>query len=480
MAFKSGFLWGGATAANQCEGAWDADGKGVSCSDICTGGKLGQSKMITPVLQEGTFYPSREAIDHYHRFREDIALFAEMGFKCYRFSIAWTRIFPNGDESEPNEAGLKHYEEVIDECLKYGIEPLITLSHYEVPFGLTRKCNTWTSREMIGYFINYCRAVFTRYKGKVKYYLTFNEINAGTSIMGAFLSQGILNDLENPTPFMGQPDIPQQRFQGLHHQFIASALAVKLAHEIDPDCKVGNMMIYSASYPFTCNPDDVLKNQAYNHMKNYFCSDVQCRGYYPAYMDRYFEENGIRIEKQPGDEEILRAGTVDFLTFSYYMSSCQSADPAQKRGAGNIIGGVPNPYLPTSEWGWQIDPKGLRYALNELYDRYQIPLMVVENGLGAKDTIEEDGSIRDDYRIDYLRQHIQQMGEAVKDGVDLMGYTPWGCIDLVSASTGEYAKRYGFIYVERYDDGTGDFSRRKKKSFDWYKKVIASNGEDLD
>ncbi len=480
MAFKSGFLWGGATAANQCEGAWDADGKGVSCSDICTGGKLGQSKMITPVLQESTFYPSREAIDHYHRFREDIALFAEMGFKCYRFSIAWTRIFPNGDESEPNEAGLKHYEEVIDECLKYGIEPLITLSHYEVPFGLTRKCNTWTSREMIGYFINYCRAVFTRYKGKVKYYLTFNEINAGTSIMGAFLSQGILNDLENPTPFMGQPDIPQQRFQGLHHQFIASALAVKLAHEIDPDCKVGNMMIYSASYPFTCNPDDVLKNQAYNHMKNYFCSDVQCREYYPAYMDRYFEENGIRIEKQPGDEEILRAGTVDFLTFSYYMSSCQSADPAQKRGAGNIIGGVPNPYLPTSEWGWQIDPKGLRYALNELYDRYQIPLMVVENGLGAKDTIEEDGSIRDDYRIDYLRQHIQQMGEAVKDGVDLMGYTPWGCIDLVSASTGEYAKRYGFIYVERYDDGTGDFSRRKKKSFDWYKKVIASNGEDLD
>ena len=480
MAFKSGFLWGGATAANQCEGAWDADGKGVSCSDICTGGKLGQSKMITPVLQESTFYPSREAIDHYHRFREDIALFAEMGFKCYRFSIAWTRIFPNGDESEPNEAGLKHYEEVIDECLKYGIEPLITLSHYEVPFGLTRKCNTWTSREMIGYFINYCRAVFTRYKGKVKYYLTFNEINAGTSIMGAFLSQGILNDLENPTPFMGQPDIPQQRFQGLHHQFIASALAVKLAHEIDPDCKVGNMMIYSASYPFTCNPDDVLKNQAYNHMKNYFCSDVQCRGYYPAYMDRYFEENGIRIEKQPGDEEILRAGTVDFLTFSYYMSSCQSADPAQKRGAGNIIGGAPNPYLPTSEWGWQIDPKGLRYALNELYDRYQIPLMVVENGLGAKDTIEEDGSIRDDYRIDYLRQHIQQMGEAVKDGVDLMGYTPWGCIDLVSASTGEYAKRYGFIYVERYDDGTGDFSRRKKKSFDWYKKVIASNGEDLD
>ena len=479
MTFKPGFLWGGATAANQCEGAWDLDGKGVSCSDICTGGKYGQSKMITPVLQEGTFYPSREAIDHYHRFKEDIALFAEMGFKVYRFSIAWTRIFPNGDEAEPNEAGLKHYEEVIDECLKYGIEPLITISHYEVPFGLTKKCNSWTSREMIGYFLNYCRAIFTRYKGKVKYYLTFNEINSSTTAMGALLNQGILNDLENPTPFMAQPDIPQQRFQGLHHMFLASAQAVKLAHEIDPACKVGNMMIYAASYPLTCNPDDVLKNQEYNRIMNYFCSDVQCRGAYPAYMSRYFAEHGITIEKQPGDDEILKAGTVDFYTFSYYMSSCQSADPANQKGEGNIIGGVPNPYLKASDWGWQIDPKGLRYSLNEIYDRYQIPVMVVENGLGAKDVIEPDGSINDDYRIDYLRQHIQQMAEAVEDGVDLMGYTPWGCIDLVSASTGEYAKRYGFIYVERYDDGTGDFSRRKKKSFDWYKKVIATNGEDL-
>lgn len=480
MGFKPGFLWGGATAANQCEGAWDEDGKGVSCSDICTGGKFGQSKMITPVLQEGTFYPSREAIDHYHRFKEDIALFAEMGFKVYRFSIAWTRIFPNGDETEPNEAGLRHYEEVIDECRKYGIEPLITISHYEVPFGLTKKCNSWTSREMIGYFLNYCRAIFTRYKGKVKYWLTFNEINSSTTAMGALLNQGILNDLENPTPFMEQPDLPQQRFQGLHHMFLASAQAVKLAHEIDPNYKVGNMMIYAASYPLTCNPDDVLKNQEYNRVMNYFCSDVQCRGAYPAYMNRYFAEHGITIEKQPGDDEILKAGTVDFYTFSYYMSSCQSADPANQRGEGNIIGGVPNPYLKASDWGWQIDPKGLRYSLNEIYDRYQIPVMVVENGLGAKDTIEEDGSINDDYRIDYLRQHIQQMAEAVKDGVDLMGYTPWGCIDLVSASTGEYAKRYGFIYVERYDDGTGDFSRRKKKSFDWYKKVIATNGEDLD
>lgn len=476
---RKDFLWGGATAANQCEGAWDVDGKGVSVSDICTGGKFGQSKTITPILQEGTFYPSHEAIQHYYRFKEDIKLFAEMGFKVYRFSIAWTRIFPNGDESEPNEAGLKHYDEVIDECLKYGIEPLITISHYEVPFGLTKKCNSWVSRDMIGYFLNYCRAIFTRYKGKVKYWLTFNEINSSSTPMGALLNQGILNDLENPTEFMKQPDYPQQRYQGLHHMFVASALAVKMAHEIDPEYKVGNMMIYSASYPLTCKPEDVLKNQQYNRIMNYFCSDVQCRGEYPTYMNRFFAENGITIEKAEGDDEIMKNGTVDFYTFSYYMSSCQTVDESIKSGEGNIIGGVPNPYLKASDWGWQIDPEGLRYSLNEIYDRYRLPIMIVENGLGAKDEIEPDGSINDDYRIDYLRKHIEQMKEAVKDGVDLMGYTPWGCIDLVSASTGEYAKRYGFIYVRRYDDGTGDFARLKKKSFYWYKDVISSNGEKL-
>ena len=479
MALSKDFLWGGATAANQCEGAWDRDGKGVSVADICTGGKFGQSKRITPVLEEGTFYPSHEAIRHYDRFREDIALFAEMGFKCYRFSIAWTRIFPNGDEAEPNEAGLRHYEEVIDECLKYGIEPLITISHYEVPFGLTKKCNAWVSREMIDYFLNYCRAIFTHYKGKVKYWLTFNEINSASEPMGALLNQGILNDLEHPTEFMKQPDIPQQRYQGLHHMMVASALAVKMAHEIDPNYRVGNMMIYSASYPLTCDPDDVLACQAYNRRYNYYCTDVQARGAYPAYAKRMLKGLGVKLEVQPEDAEILRNGTVDFITFSYYMSSCQTAKD-MKGGEGNILGGVPNPNLPASDWGWQIDPKGLRYALNDLYDRYGLPLMVVENGLGAKDEIEADGSINDNYRIDYLRQHIEQMKEAVKDGVDLMGYTPWGCIDLVSASTGEYAKRYGMIYVRRYDDGTGDFARLKKKSFYWYQKVIATNGEDLD
>lgn len=477
MPFKKDFLWGGAVAANQCEGAWNVDGKGISCADICTGGSHTTPKRITPVLEEGTFYPSHDAIDFYHHYKEDIALFAEMGFKVFRFSIAWTRIFPTGEEAEPNEAGLAFYDRVIDECLKHHIEPLITISHYEVPFALTKKYNGWASREMIAIFLKYCEAIFTRYKGKVKYWLTFNEINGATGGFGAFLSQGILN--EGTTDFMHQVDNPQQRFQGLHHQFVASAKAVKMAHEIDPNYQVGCMQIYATAYPLTCNPDDVLKTQQQNHVMNWFCGDVQVRGYYPSYMERFFKENKLTITMEPGDEETLKEGCVDFYSFSYYMSVCQSADPQKTKGQGNLLGGVNNPYLKASDWGWQIDPKGLRYSLNEIYDRYQIPLMVVENGLGAYDKIEEDGSINDDYRIDYLRQHIEQMKEAVEDGVDLMGYTPWGCIDLVSASTGEMAKRYGFIYVEKYDDGTGDYSRRKKKSFDWYTQVIASNGEQL-
>lgn len=477
MPFKKDFLWGGAVAANQCEGAWDVDGKGISCSDICTTGSAKQSKRITPELEPGTLYPSHEAIDFYHHYAEDIALFAEMGFKVFRFSINWTRIYPTGEEAQPNEKGLEFYDRVIAECHKYGIEPLITISHYEVPFALTKKYNGWASREMIDIFLKYCQTIFERYKGKVKYWLTFNEINGATGAFGGFLSQGILN--EGTTDFMNQVDIPQLRFQGLNHQFVASAKAVKLAHEIDPNYRVGCMQIFATTYPLTCKPSDVIAAQQKNHVQNWFCGDVQVRGRYPAYMQRYFKEHDLHIDMQDGDLEILQQGCVDFYTFSYYMSSCATADPEKNQAGGNLVGGVSNPYLKASDWGWQIDPEGLRYSLNEIYDRYQIPVMVVENGLGAYDKKEADGSIQDDYRIDYLRSHIEQMREAVEDGVNLMGYTPWGCIDLVSASTGEMAKRYGFIYVEKYDDGTGDLSRKKKKSFDWYKKVIASNGEDL-
>lgn len=474
MPFKKDFLWGGAVSANQCEGAWNIDGKGISCADICTGGTHTQPKRITPVLEEGTFYPSHEAIDFYHHYKEDIALFAEMGFKVFRFSINWTRIFPTGEEKEPNEKGLEFYDRVIEECRKYQIEPLITISHYEVPLALTKKYNGWASREMIDLFVKYCEVLFRRYRGKVKYWLTFNEINSATGKFGGFLSQGILN--EGTKDFMHQVDIPQLRFQGLHHQFVASAKAVQMAREIDPDYRVGCMQLFATMYPLTCKPEDVLACQQFNQVKNWFCGDVQVRGRYPSYMNRYFKEQNIQIKMEEGDAEILKNGCVDFYTFSYYMTGCVSTDPNQEEAEGNLIGGTKNPYLKSSDWGWQIDPEGLRYTLNEIYNRYQIPVMVVENGLGAFDKKEEDGSIQDDYRIDYLRQHILEMKKAAEDGVDLMGYTPWGCIDLVSASTGEMAKRYGFIYVEKYDDGTGDLSRKKKKSFDWYRQVIASNG----
>ena len=477
MSFSKDFLWGGAVAANQCEGAWNIDGKGISCSDICTKGSATESKRITPVLEEGTIYPSHEAIDFYHRYKEDIAMFAEMGFKVFRFSINWTRIYPTGEEATPNEKGLEFYDKVIDECRKHNIEPLITISHYEVPFALTQKYNGWASREMIDIFLKYCRTIFERYRGKVKYWLTFNEINSATDKFGGFLSQGILN--EGTTHFANQVDVPQLRFQGLHHQFVASAKAVKMAHEIDPEYKVGCMQLFATSYPLTCKPSDVVENQKKSHVQNWFCGDVQVRGQYPGYIKRYFRDNNITIDYTEEDLQALKEGCVDFYTFSYYMSVCASAEPQKDTGEGNLVLGINNPYLKASDWGWQIDPEGLRYTLNEIYDRYQIPLMVVENGLGAYDKIEEDGSINDDYRIDYLRQHIEQMKEAVEDGVDLMGYTPWGCIDLVSAGTGQMAKRYGFIYVDKHDDGTGDLSRRKKKSFDWYKKVIATNGEDL-
>lgn len=475
--FKDGFLWGGAVAANQFEGAWDADGKGASVSDMCTNGTHTTPKRITTAIEPDTLYPSHEAIDFYHHYKEDIALFAEMGFKTFRLSIAWTRIFPTGMETEPNEAGLKFYDNVFDECKKHGIEPLVTISHYEMPYALVEKYNGWYGRECVDFFVRYCEVLFERYKGKVTYWLTFNEINSGTMPMGNVLSLGTVKGYSGS--IMDVPDDPKIRFQALYHQFVASAKAVKLAHEKYPEYKMGNMICFITKYPYTCNPDDVIMTQKEMQITNWFCSDVQVRGYYPAYAERYFEENGIVIQKEPGDDEILAEGTVDYYTFSYYMSTCTGNTSDGAQTAGNLVGGLKNPYLEASDWGWQIDPKGLRYTLNEIYDRYQIPLMVVENGLGAYDKIEEDGSINDDYRIEYLRKHIEQMREAVADGVDLMGYTPWGCIDLVSASTGEMAKRYGFIYVEKYDDGTGNLARRRKKSFEWYKQVIASNGAQL-
>lgn len=460
-----GFLWGGAVAANQIEGAYMEDGKGLSVADYSPKGLTGGYHDI----KHGE-HLTHNAIDFYHRYKEDIALFAEMGFKCFRTSIAWTRIFPNGDDEIPNEKGLKFYDNLFDECLKYGIEPLVTLVHYEMPMGLVNKYGGWRNRKLIELFDKYVRTVFERYKNKVKYWITFNEINV--IIHFPFTGGGIILEKDE--------NKLQVEYQAAHYQFVASALAVKACHKIIPNAKIGCMIASGAYYPYSCRPEDVMTAMKYDREMLLF-SDIQSWGYYPGYLKRFFIENNINIDITEEDKKILRENTVDFIGFSYYKSRCASANPeGLETSVGNLFGGVKNPYIGSSEWGFQIDPIGLRYTMNQLYDRYHKPLFIVENGLGASDTVEKGDIINDDYRINFLRDHIIQMKEAIADGVDLMGYLTWGPIDLVSAGTGEMRKRYGFIYVDRDNNGVGTLKRIKKKSFDWYKKVIASNGEDLD
>ncbi|HHA4378223.1 TPA: glycoside hydrolase family 1 protein [Enterococcus faecium] len=476
--FSEKFLWGGATAANQLEGAYDRDGKGVSVADAMPGGKqrfaiIGSEKFDWTIDQEKYIYPNHRGIDHYDRFKEDLALFAGMGFKCYRFSIAWTRIFPNGDEGTPNEAGLEFYDQLIDECLKYDIEPVITISHYEMPLHLAKEYGGWKNRKLIDFYERFAQTVLERYSSKVKYWMTFNEINSAFHFPA--LSQGLVKS-------NGAGEY-QNIFQAWHNQFVASSKAVKIGHELRSDIQIGCMIIYATTYSIDANPVNQAATMIQNQEFNFFCTDVQVRGEYPAYTARTHKKYGVdpeKLEQTEEDFQLLKEYPVDYIGFSYYMSTAiNETDPQAATSEGNLLGGVKNPFLEASEWGWQIDPEGLRIALNELYNRYQKPLFIVENGLGAIDHMEEDGTIIDDYRIDYLRRHIEAMANAVVDGVDLMGYTPWGCIDLVSASTGEMSKRYGFIYVDLDDEGNGTLNRSKKKSFDWYKEVIASNGVNL-
>lgn len=460
--FPDSFLWGGAVAANQCEGAYLEDGKGLSIADVMPHG----------VMSAPTEMPTKDnlklkGIDFYHHYKEDIKMFAEMGFKAFRTSIAWSRIFPDGDEETPNEEGLRFYDRVFDECLSYGIEPIVTLSHYETPLHLSKKYDGFRDRRTIEFYLRYCKAVFQRYKGKVHYWLTFNEINS--VLNHPLLSGGIWTPNEKLTL--------QDKLQTIHHELVASAKATKLAHEIDRKNKVGCMIASVPYYPATPNPDDMIKVML-KEQSAYLFTDVQVRGYYPGYVKRLIRENGIMLHKAPEDDAILKH-TVDFISFSYYMSLCISADTS-KESVQFFGTSVENPYLKNTQWGWPIDPQGLRLTLNRLYDRYQKPLLIAENGMGAIDQlIQKNGSytVWDDYRIDYLKQHLQQVEKAIDDGVDVIGYEAWGCIDLVSASTSEMSKRYGFIYVDRNDDGTGTLNRYKKKSFSWYKKVIETNGQ---
>lgn len=465
--FPEDFLWGGALAANQCEGAALEDGKGYSTADALTGGVFSK-----PQIPPEGFYLKKDAIDFYHKYREDIALFAEMGFKVLRVSIAWSRIFPNGDDEQPNEQGLAYYNNLFDELAKYQIQPLVTLSHYEMPLALSEKYGGWSNRRLVDFFIRYARVVFERYRNKVKYWLTFNEINM------------ILHAPFNGGGIQGLPEEIDKSvlYQAIHHQLIASALAVKAGHEVNPEFQIGCMIAGSPIYPLTCKPEDIFEAMRKDR-ESLFFGDVHARGKYPAYMNRYFRENKIQIHFEDGDNEILK-NTVDFISFSYYMSYCATTDEKLNvKSQGNIMSAVKNPYLEESQWGWQIDPKGLRYILNQLYDRYQLPLFIVENGLGAVDKLVEgkDGkkTVEDDYRIRYLNDHLVQVREAIEDGVPVLGYTSWGCVDLVSNTSNQMSKRYGFIYVDRNDDGIGTQERFCKKSFYWYQKVIESNGEIL-
>ncbi|WP_426332968.1 6-phospho-beta-glucosidase [Paenibacillus silvae] len=469
--FPENFLWGGATAANQLEGAYLEGGKGLTTVDLIPIGAnrfpiaLGNLDSFEP--KEGEFYPSHEAIDFYHRYKEDIALFAEMGFKCLRLSVAWARIFPNGDDAEPNEAGLQFYDDVFDELLKHNIEPVVTICHFDVPVSLVKNYGGWKNRKMVTFFETYAKTLFNRYKDKVKYWMTFNEINMLLHL--PYIGAGIV--LEE-----GE-DKEQVLYQAAHHELVASALAVKACHEIIPSAQIGCMLAAGMVYPYSSHPEDVWKAMDKDR-ESFFFIDVQSKGEYPGYTKRFFRENKIHIDMQPEDADILKQHTVDYIGFSYYASRCTSADPEVLKNSteGNVFGSVKNPYLEASEWGWTIDPKGLRITCNQLHDRYGKPLFIVENGLGATDVLLDDDTVEDDYRIAYLNSHFAEMAEAIQDGVELIGYTSWGPIDLVSAGTGEMKKRYGYIYVDRNNDGSGTLRRVRKKSFHWYKEVIASNG----
>ena len=489
MSFPKGFLWGGATAANQYEGGWDEGGRGPALTDFTTGGTNTEARKVTWIgkdgkphvsdcvphddtlpegadhyaVLDGYLYPNHEGTDFYHHWKEDIAMFAEMGFKMFRMSISWSRIYPKGIEEEPNQEGIEFYRNIFKELKKYNIEPLVTIHHFDTPIYLVEKYGDWLHRDYIKYFDRYVRTVFTEYKGLVKYWITFNEINNTIRFVVNQTKEGY-----------------QRNYQHVHYQFVASAHAVKIGHEIDPENMIGCMMSAPISYPHTCDPKDVLLAQEMMQEGFWYCGDVQVRGHYPAYAKRLWREHGIELDITEEDLKVLEEGKVDMFTYSYYCTNNATTHEVDDIVGGNFSSGVRNEYLEYSDWGWACDPIGLRYSLQMVYDRYEVPLMIVENGLGAIDSVEEDGSIHDDYRIDYFRRHIKAMGEAIDNGVDLIAYTTWGCVDLVSASTGEMRKRYGFIYVDKHDDGTGDLSRKPKDSFYWYKKVIASNGEDLD
>lgn len=461
------FLWGGATAANQVEGAYLEGGRGLSNIDLLPHGKdrlpIAQSVMHYSEAASDAFYPSHEAVDFYNRYKEDIALMAELGVNAYRFSISWSRIYPTGLEEVPNEEGLQFYDRVIDELLSHSIEPIVTICHFDVPKGLMDEHQSWKSREMIAMYEKYAVTLFKRYKGKVKYWISFNEINM--ILHKPFTATGIMIE--------SGEDRQSIIYQAAHYELVASALVTKRLREIDPQAQLGAMLAAGDYYPYSANPEDVRVAQKANQ-ENFFFLDVQSRGEYPRWMVNQLAREDIELDITEEDLTLLKDNTCDYISFSYYASRTSKADTSDvDTNTGNAAGGVVNPYLKRSEWGWMIDPLGLRVVMNSIWDRYQKPLMLVENGLGAVDEVTEDGKIHDDYRMTYLKEHLDVMTTTMEeDGIPLLAYTMWSIIDLVSSSSGEMSKRYGFIHVDRDDYGNGTLERRKKDSFDWFKQYI--------
>ena len=481
--FQEGFLWGGAVAANQCEGAYLTDGKKLNVTDVSKG--LLKAPMMKwngekwEAALDG-YFPSHEAIDFYHRYKGDLALMGEMGFKAFRTSISWGRLFPNGDETEPNEAGLRYYDDLFDEMHKNGIEPVVTLSHYETPLHLLTEYGGWLSEKMLGFWMRYVKTVFERYKGKVRYYLTFNEINNLFKI--PFAAGGVLDIHPVHTDKVNADLTKKDLYHAAHHIAVANAQTVKLCREIDSEVKIGCMISLSqlATYPTTCAPEDVIAAQQFQHQAMFFL-DLFCKGKYPSFVRRDWHEVGFEPDFLAEDLETIQSNTVDFIAFSYYKSCVIKAGEIMKTDTGGAYG-ANNPYITDyspKPWRWPVDPAGLRYVCNFLTDHYNKPLFIVENGIGLDEKPDSEGKIDDPFRQKYVREHLLQLQEAIRDGCDIMGYLYWGPIDIVSAGTGEMNKRYGFIYVDKDNEGNGTLDRSKKESFYYYKRVIATNGKEL-
>lgn len=471
---RKDFLWGGSIAAHQCEGAWNEDGKGLAIMDLVTSGSHEFPREIGKSIEEGKYYPSHKGIDFYHRYKEDIALFAQMGFKSLRISIDWSRIYPTGVEKEPNQKGIQYYIDVVDELIAHRIEPIVTLYHFEMPYYLVQKYGSWTNRCVIDFYLKYCETMFYALKGKVKYWVTFNEMNhidpaTEASDIFTYIIAGLkFSELELPAQTLATVG---------YHMTVAGVKAVELGHRIDPKNQIGCVFGLQPVYAYNCKPRNAF--QAFKEMyRDFYQVDAMCNGYFPKYKLKEYENMGIVLEGIEADREAFQNGVIDFIGVNYYSSSVGHHD--EDNGSETLFGGVQNPYLNQSEWGWSIDPEGLRYLLNSVYHMYGKPIIITENGLGAIDELKDDLTVEDGYRIEYLKQHLQQLKLAVEeDHVECFGYLMWGPIDLVSATTGEMKKRYGFIYVDQNDDGSGTGKRYRKKSFDWFRNVIETNGEQM-